>query len=195
MKKILLVIVIPIVGYIVHQSINTNLENLARAQNNFNLEAVKTCIAFQLNEHNNTKEDFRTALDICAKNIRSVGITGNMFVIRRSDKKLFWDSLVSEKECNKRNMTKDSFCSTFSEPETCVESVNEMVRHLKDGKTTWQYDDSIEFIDYKYIKQEIGGKQYLIGQGAQKDELFSFFNTTHISVVSGVILVLLISTV
>jgi hypothetical protein len=194
-KRTVFSLAILILAFSLYFSINMSIENQARLQNNFNLNSVVSCVENEFLTHEKTSENLTSALNSCAKGQRSLGITGDIFVIRKSDKKLFWDS---SQDCKPESelklfMTADGICSLFKEPETCITATNYMLNNPPKGDLTWKFDDSIEYVDYRYFPDEIQGEEYIIGQGAQSDEVNSPFMLSYIILTAGTILLLVIT--
>ncbi len=158
-------------------SMQQSIEAQARKQNVFNLEAVVACTSTVMDK-NITVGTFISALNACAKNQRSLGITGDIFVIRKSDKKLFWDASVDCKpdDVSKLFMTAEGVCSLFRKPETCIKAVDEMVNHSYSNEINWDFDNSNEWVNYAYFPKKIEGDEFIIGQGTQQDEANTDFN-------------------
>lgn len=195
MKKAISSLAIIIFAGFLYFSISTSVENQARVQNNFNLDSVITCVEEEFKHHDRTSVNLTQGLNSCAKGQRSLGITGDIFVIRKSDKKLFWDS---SQDCKPESelklfMTEDGICTLFKKPETCVAATNYMLNNPPKGNLIWEFDDSPGFIDYRYLPNKVRGEEYIIGQGAQKDEANSLFLITYIILVVGSIILLAIS--
>ncbi len=173
-SSILAIIAVTLIFILLENSI----ENQARQQNTFNLDSINHCVHNEMQHHENTSATLTRSLNSCAKNIRSTGITGDVFVIRYSDKKLFWDASVDCKpdEETKMFMTEDGICSLFKKPETCVKATEFMLTNPPKGTLTWEFDDSIEYVDYMYLDIDIKGETYIIGQGSQRDEAHKLFN-------------------
>jgi hypothetical protein len=196
MKKILGSMLI-IVGLIFLYKININSQiSVAKMQNNLNLEFVNDCVKHYIGDKKPTSNDLINGLNLCAKGLLSNGITGDIFVIRQSDRKLFWDNSTDCKPDSesKMYMTSKGVCSLFKNEDTCIIAVDMMVTNEPRGYTTWMFDDSLEYINYKYLYTEINGDKYIIGQGTQSDELESNFIPFYIaSGIWGFMLILFIN--
>lgn len=195
MKKAILSIIIIILTGLSYFSITTSVENQARKQNNFNLDSVTTCIEAEFKHHERNTQNLIKVLNSCAKGQRSVGITGDIFVIRKTDRKLFWDSSQDCKPDNelKLYMTEDGVCALFKNPQSCVDATEYMVNNPPKGNLTWVFDDSTEYVDYRYLSKDVNGSTYIIGQGAQKDEANSVFLITYIILGIGSVILLAVS--
>ena len=201
-KKALVSLIAILISIGIYISLIWSGESISRAQNNFNLEVISNCVVERLDEYDYTSNELSKSFDTCAKNMRSLGITGDVFVIRKSDKKLFWDSSVDcrPESGEKLFMTSKGICSLFSEPGTCLASMQTMLDNPPEGSLIWEFDNDIEYIDYRYLEKidKISGKnipiiidnsQYIIGQGTQKDEVQSYFILTYIILVLGTIII------
>lgn len=178
MKKILGSIFI-IVGLIFLYNINLNTQiNIAKMQNNLNLEFVNDCVKTLMSEEREqTSYNLTKALNVCAKGLLSNGITGDIFVIRQSDRKLFWDNSTDCKPGDETQtyMVPNGVCSLFKDPMTCKLATGLMITNEPRGYTTWMFDDAEEYVSYKYLYDKIENEKYIIGQGTQSDELESNF--------------------
>jgi hypothetical protein len=195
MKKTIYSFVILAFTITLYFSMSMSIENQARIQNNFNLDSIISCTETSLLEHGRTSENLTKALNACAKGVRSIGITGDVFIIRKSDKKLFWDAsqdCIPESE-SKLFMVEDGICSLFKHPETCLAGTEYMLNNPPKGDLTWEFDDSMEYIDYKYLPNKVQGEEYIIGQGTQNDEINNTFIITYIILAAGTILLLVIN--
>ena len=181
MKKIVYIIIIIIFIFSIFYVLEDSVENLARKQNNLNLISVSSCVEKELKIYGRTSKNLTSAMNLCAKDVRSLGITGDEFVIRVSDKKLFWDASVDCKpeEETKTYMTKDGVCSLFKNPQSCIDATNFMIANPPKGKLSWLFDDSTEYLNYMYLKEKINGQEYIIGQGTQKDEANIMFRIVY----------------
>lgn len=156
--------------------------SVAKMQNNLNLEFVNDCIKTYMDD-NKTTTKLTEALNMCAKGLLSNGITGDIFVIRHSDRKLFWDNSTDCKPDSetKMYMVDKGVCSLFKDPDTCSKAMDIMINNEPRGYTTWLFDDSVEYINYKYLYTEINNDKYILGQGTQSDELESNFTPFYIA--------------
>ena len=204
-KKMLLSLFAIITSILIYESIISSGESISRKQNNFNLEAISTCVMHVTKTHGMTSEQLNKSFDICSKSTRSLGITGDVFVMRKEDKKLFWDSSIDcrPESGEKLYMTRDGVCGLFSDVDSCVEAVDIMIDNPPEGSITWKFDDDIEYIDYRYIQDRnaitgitqplfIDGSEYIVAQGTQKDEIQGFFKLTYILLIVGNIILILI---
>ena len=206
MKKTILSFLVIILAFLLHLTLVDTGKKQARIQNNFNLNSVITCITDTIHptdprnksNHKNSQtsqasQALTTALNKCAKNQRSMGISGDIFVIRKNDKKLFWSSSEDCMPDNKAKlfMTEEGACALFKKPDTCIMGVNIMVENPPEGAFTWQFNDSIEYVNYRYLPIKIGGYEYIIGQGTQKDEVQHAFLLTYLVLISGSIVIIL----
>lgn len=194
MRKILGTLVI-IFGLIFLYKVNVDSQlSVAKMQNSLNLEFVNECVKTEIGNRTPTAYNLTGALNVCAKGLLSNGITGDIFVIRHSDKKLFWDNSTDCKPGNesKSFMNLDGVCSLFKDPSTCTLAVDVMINNEPRGFTKWLFDDSEEYINYKYLYTEVENEKYIISQGTQADELESNFIPFYIACgIWGFILVLL----
>jgi len=177
MKKLLLIVMLILCCVGIFYGIHFGEEKTARFQNNLNLHAVKSCL------DSSRVEPFNKAISICATNIRSIGITGDIFVIKKDDKLIFWDESLDAKttDYTKTFMTPDGMCTLFLKPETCIDAIEKMIK-VPSGEVTWQFDDDIEWINYiTYTHDEV---DYIIGQGSQFDEIDSNFKLVEIMLIS-----------
>ena len=168
MKKLSLIILLILCCIGVFTGLYFGMEKIARFQNNLNLYNVTQCLDL------NNNLPLTTAINLCALNLRSVGITGDIFVIRKSDKLIFWDESKDAhiSDPSKIFMTENGMCTLFIKPKTCLEAIEKMTS-IPHGEVTWQFDDSIEWVNYiTYTKNQT---EYIIGQGAQFDEIDANF--------------------
>lgn len=193
MKQVIYSLVTIILALLIYLSINISIENTAREQNNFNLDSVEYCVNEYMKDSSYSTDNFTKSLNECARAQRSMGITGDIFVIRKDDKKLFWNSSEDCKPNSNKKlyMTKEGGCSLFKDPDSCVKSTDYMVTHEPKGILEWNFDGSEEFIDYRYITIE--NKKYIIAQGAQSDEANSKFVSTYVALAFGTIVMILLS--
>jgi len=176
-------------------------ENMARTQNSLNLQSVNSCVILELKSHKKTEKELFNILDKCAQNQRSLGITGDIFVIKQNNKQLFWDSSKAFKidSDNPSFMTEDSVCGLFSDINSCIKAVDIMVNKEPIGTLEWKFDNSTEYIDYKYLEDTTGEKsemliindsKFIVGQGAQQDEIEKNFFLIFIILGAGLIAIL-----
>lgn len=195
MRKIIGSIVV-ILGMFVLYYVNINSQqSVAKMQNSLNLEFVNDCVKNEFNKLGKepTSYNLTETLNICAKGLLSGGITGDIFVIRANDKKLFWDNSTDCKPGNelKAYMTSDGVCSLFKESESCTIAIDLMINNEPRGFTTWMFDDAREYVNYKYLYTTVEGNKYIIGQGTQSDELENnFFPVYVVAGIWGFILIL-----
>lgn len=177
MRKIIGSILI-IIGLIFLYKVNINSQiSVAKMQNNLNLEFVNDCVKNYTGNNKLTTVGLTNALNLCAKGLLSNGITGDIFVVRHSDRKLFWDNSTDCKPDSesKTYMTSKGVCSLFKDTNSCIVAMDVMINNEPRGYTSWLFDDSTEYINYKYLYTEINNDKYIIGQGTQSDELESNF--------------------
>lgn len=177
--------ILVIIGLIFIYNVNINSQrSIAKMQNSLNLEFVNECVKNNFDSLNKepTSYDLTVALNICAKGLLSGGITGDIFVLRVSDKKLFWDNSTDCKPGSedKAYMVLDGVCALFKDSNSCVNTVDLMINNEPKGYTTWMFDDAEEYINYKYLYKKIDNEKYIIGQGTQSDELESKFLPVYI---------------
>lgn len=170
MKSIILSIIILASSVILYVIFISNIETQARKQNQLNLTSVKHCIS----QYNPKMDLLSENLSMCAEKQRSLGVTGDMFVIRASDKKLFWDSSV---DCRPENglklfMNKEGVCPLFRDPISCTVAVDQMLNKTKQN-ITWKFDNDIEWVNYIYLETDL--ETYILAQGTQKDEALESF--------------------
>ena len=130
MKKIIGSILI-IIGLIFLYKVNINSQiSVAKMQNNLNLEFVNDCVKNYTGNDKLTTAGLTNALNLCAKGILSNGITGDIFVVRHSDRKLFWDNSTDCKPDNesKTYMTSKGVCSLFKDTNSCITNL-EVIPH------------------------------------------------------------------
>lgn len=185
MRKIIGSLVI-LVGLAALYFINLHSQqSVAKMQNSLNLEFVNQCVKQNFSNLNRevTSVDLTIALNVCAKGLLSNGITGDIFVIRVSDKKLFWDNSTDCKpgDEGRAYMTLGGVCSLFNNSGTCIEAVETMINNEPRGYSTWLFDDAEEYINYRYLYTKISNDKYIIGQGTQSDELESKFYPLYIA--------------
>lgn len=167
-----------IIGLIFLYKVNINSQiSVAKMQNNLNLEFVNDCVKNYTGNNKLTTVGLTNALNLCAKGLLSNGITGDIFVVRHSDRKLFWDNSTDCKPDSesKTYMTSKGVCSLFKDTNSCIVAMDVMINNEPRGYTSWLFDDSTEYINYKYLYTEINNDKYIIGQGTQSDELESNF--------------------
>jgi hypothetical protein len=187
MKKVLGSFLVIIALITVWFTVQYNLEAVARMQNNLNLKYVEQHIVEDFTVQGKvrtdvSKEELTDSLNKYAKGLLSIGITGDIFVIRVSDKKLFWENSTDCIPGNelKLYMIKDGVCKLFKDQDSCQRAVNIMITNEPIGSVTWLFDDSPEFVNYKYIPFEVEGDKYIIGQGTQTDEIEKYFLPSYI---------------
>jgi hypothetical protein len=190
-RKFIAVLFTIISTVVLYLTVSNSVENQARFQNNLNLNNTVYCTDMYLKETGYSTENFTRALNTCAKNIRSLGVTSDQFVIRQEDKKLFWDSSVDCKPKSnlKLYMTKEGVCSLFRKPNTCIKATRIMIENPPKGDLTWVFDDSPEYLDYLYFPRKIDNKTYIIGQGSQQDEANSQFIRVYIVLLISALLI------
>jgi len=198
MKKFLILIFVLCTFISVYYLNNKNIEYIARKQNSFNIDSTLLCLSYHIDKKSSTK-DLTNALNICAAGQRSLGITGDIFVIQKDNKLLFWDGSTDVRAFEKTKdlyLTPTGVCAMFKDPKTCIKGMNTMLNTSSFGQIKkWDFDDSTEWINFKYLPYKIEGKQYIINQGTQKDEATEPFNLLDtILIVSGAIIILLTST-
>lgn len=196
MKKILGSLLV-LFGLIVLYNANLHTQrSITKMQNNLNLEFVNECVKADLDNKTIIPSSYELteALNVCAKGLLSLGITGDIFVIRVADKKLFWDNSTDCRpgDESKLYMTENGVCSLFRDQSTCLRSVDIMLSNEMSGYTTWSFDDSLEYINYRYLYKPIDNESYIIGQGTQSDELEKHFYPTYIAVVVWSIFIMLL---
>ncbi len=181
LKLILLMMVsLSLVLYILIRDI----EYTARSQNRFNIESVSHCVSSEFINHGSLKheENLINILDSCATKQRSTGVTGDIFVIRSIDFNILWDSSIDCRVDNiKMFLTEDGICSLFQNPQSCIDAARKMKNRTHFNTLTWQFDDSIEWISYKYFNFKIDGIEYIIAQGSQRDEAIENFRVSFIA--------------
>jgi len=177
--KITIAVVLLLVGVAVGTKATFQVyENIATSQNKLNLKHIKLCSEELMSSiYGDTENGLINSLDICAKNIRTVGYTGDAFVIRKKDAKIVWDASVdcSVGDMSKAYLTKDSVCKLFAEPNTCAIASHKMLTEPPKGTLRWKFDDSEEMVDYMYYDYKLQGDEYIIGMGAQTDEIAEKF--------------------
>jgi len=196
MKKISGIIILVALCYVTISTLQYSVKNTAVSQNELNIHNIKVCIE-GIPGSLEDERNFINALDVCAKGSRSMGITGDVFVIRHFDKMLIWDSST---DCKLNNidalfMTSESVCKLFKKPETCINAVNEFLSAQTDktGNTEWLFDESVEYVSFKQFK--IKDNIYTLGQGAQHDESMTYFNSAIFAIVGSFIVAALYSVI
>jgi hypothetical protein len=195
MKKVITSLLIVVSAIVMYLSISKGVEDMARQQNNFNLDSIVYCVENELVNRVKTPNLLTSALNSCAKGQRSMGITGDVFVIRKSDKKLFWDA---SQDCKPESelklfMTEKGICSLFKQPESCLKATAYMLNNPPKGTLSWYFDDSEEYIDYKYLNIKVQNEEYIIGQGSQKDEASQMFNMSYIVLIISTFILLVMT--
>jgi len=152
------------------------IENIATSQNTLNLNTVVKCINSRTTENTIlTENEFADSMEFCARNIRSIGKTGDMFAIRQSDAKIVWDASADCSVVNKDSayLSKNGICKLFSDPVSCEIASLTMVTEPPSGAVEWLFDDSDEIVNYVYYRDTINNNKYIIASGTQTDEVSS----------------------
>lgn len=196
MKKIIASLIILLFSFILYYSISIATINQARSQNNFNLNSIMFCLNSELEDSDHTKIDLTHALNTCAKGVRSLGVTGDSFVIRESDRKLFWDASLDcrPEKSSKLFMTEEGICSLFRDKESCLVGTKYMIDNKPKGFIQWTFDNSTELLDYRYIDKTIDNEKYILVQGSQTDEINNYFLLSYLLIlINCVVLLILIN--
>jgi len=192
----LLVIFIIFVGYVTGKMV---VENIASSQNILNLNSVSKCAKklTRCDISNVDEKQIVEVMNICAKNVRSIGQTGDMFVIRKSDAKIVWDASqdCSVSDSNKAFLTKEGVCKLFTKPDTCKQASYIMRNEPPRGTLKWTFDDSEEIVNYLYLACSIDNDHYILGCGAQTDEIITTLRVFIIPVLSLLVILLIVISV
>jgi len=173
MKKTILILLSILFAVIYFITNEKTQQKLAERQNKLNLNTIYVCLDKTLKVK--TEKKLWDALDVCART-RSLGVTGDVFVVRKEDKKLFWDTSADvQNSSNKSHLTKDEICSLFKNPESCLDGVEKMINEPPRGSLKWWFDNSTEYLNYVYLDDAVDGNHYIIVQGTQGDEIGSVF--------------------
>ncbi len=203
MKKVIVTASIMLSFVLMFYVFTTNNETSARFQNNLNLKFINTCVTTlgeskSSNEFNlSTEEGLIRSVNVCAKNLLSGGITGDVFLLRKDDMKFLWDNSTDCKPNSSEPMflTKTSICKLFAQPETCERVVAKMKRNKTNkGESTWYFDNSKELLSCTIINEDIEDYAYVIAQGSQTDEITTKFNGFFLtSILCGMFVILLVT--
>lgn len=184
-------IVIAIVNAI---CIKYKAEGISREQARNNLNQIDYC-------WNNIKEHFEVseAFKICAAKSKT-SFTGDVFVLDIETLEFVYEA---SKDVPKGKMyfTKESIGKYFKNWKAGEEAIETMMlgKNSEEGvDSSYKFDSATEWIEWKYLPSETDayrGKQYIVVQGTQSDEVYkrykSYFVFNYISIFMVIFIVLI----